>query len=97
MTHSYLIWAYIALSLFDLVSTIMGLSAGATEANPIFAFLMRKLGGPWVIVAVKFLLIACVLAYSDSISPLVLWVLNVFMLVVGINNFRVVRAARRDQ
>jgi len=97
MTHEYLIWAYVALSLFDMVSTIMGLSAGATEANPIFAFLMRKLGGPWVIVAAKLILIACVLAYSYTLSETTLWVLNVVMLAVGINNFRVVRAARMRQ
>lgn len=95
MTHLHLIWAFVALSLLDMLTTLRGLALGGAEANPILAFLIRTLKGPWVVVGVKLLAVALTLAFSDYLSYSALVVMNSIMVAVVLSNILWIRKTQK--
>jgi hypothetical protein len=78
--------AYLAvLSGLDVVTTHMGLIRGAHEGNPITAHLLDTWGEP-VLYLAKLGVIALVIVLALRRSPWLLWSLDLFMVLVVINN-----------
>jgi hypothetical protein len=73
----------------DIISTNLGLAAGAVEINPLFAWIQGTLGGWWILpkIALHILVAAIIVgvarpAVLATVAPVVL-----FNAVVVVNNF----------
>lgn len=85
-----MIWAvlfYVVAVLLDILTTVVGLTRGAREANPVIAWLQRRFGDWWVLWKAALSAPAAVWCYTNDVAwPLV--ALGLALLTVAGRNAR---------
>lgn len=81
---------FVIISILDVISTNMGLAAGATEANPIMAFIQELLGIYWFIPKILLVSIAVYLIICHPSVPVLVIMTCViaFTILIVYSNFQ---------
>mgnify|MGYP003649010550 CR=1 FL=1 len=80
--------------LADIWTTIKCLEAGATEGNPVVAWIMRKLGKLWPLVKLALSVGGAYLLWSDGVIWGV-WLLCAVVGAVAVSNYRILKDRQR--
>ena len=81
---------YLLLQILDVWTTIKGIKLGATEANPIVKWMMYKLGKMWPLAKLTVALVSgYFLLETDTLWGM--WLISAGMVIVVLNNYRVIK------
>lgn len=82
--------ALVALTLVDVATTVKGLKAGASEANPFVRRLINAFGAKEALLLIKAVCL-CLVWTNPPIAPVVQWVVLSMYAAVAASNLRVLR------